>query len=91
MAFLDMLGHLAHPMTTPVCACDKCSFTLVMRTWSAEQTYAHRAVWAPYTTHEQDMSKWTSRGSFMGFDIQKTLPLHSTFKRNEPSTVTQHL
>lgn len=45
MAFLGMLGHLAHPVMTPVWGRDECSFSLAMRARSGRRTRVHAAVW----------------------------------------------
>lgn len=39
MAFLGMLGHLAHPVTTPVWGHDKCSFTPALSTQSGRHIH----------------------------------------------------
>lgn len=66
MAFLGMLGHLAHPVTTPVWGRDKCSFAPASRTWSGQHTHVHTAAWAPYTRHNSTgvgVLEWTEMAS----------------------------
>lgn len=51
MAFLGMLGHLAHPVTTPVWGNDKCSFTPRPHTQAGQRTHVQ-----PYGQPTQDMA-----------------------------------
>lgn len=71
-----MLGHLAHPVTTPVWGHDKCSFTPALRTLSGQRTHIHTAMWAPNTRRNSGMDViFLERLASLGFGLQRKLQL----------------
>lgn len=73
MAFQGMLGHLAHPVTTPVWGRDKCSLAPAICTWSGRHTHTNtREAHAGGGGTVVGMMGWTGM-AYRGWTAEKNL------------------